>query len=373
MSVQVSYSKQTFVLILFIFLVLFIIEGITRTYDFFNPTCAALTNEMYDDVDYFFKSGICVSFQNAIYFRDPITGLRTFEPDQHSSVVDINNHGFRGSEISKEKPEDVYRIFMVGGSTVYGLYSSDETAIPGYLQTSFNQVESTRKIEVINTGIPGYTSSDELQLIKTKLIEYDPDLLIVYDGHNDLMLQAGYTHTIHHEIKYNFFEYYYKKYFSFYRTPYVFDEINKNINKEIFPQQANPAQYMWESNYIPGKKSSIWKNNILQICELGNENDIDVVYILQPFLITGNKTKSDFEMKMFQITKNPKLGYLEEFEHFLVEFDQLDSSCANTYNLGNIFDNMTETVYFDRSHIGYKNNKIVADKIFELTSPMIIN
>ena len=43
--------------------------------------------------------------------------------------------GFRGTEFSEIKPSDTYRIFMIGGSTMFGAgATSDETTIPGYLQ-----------------------------------------------------------------------------------------------------------------------------------------------------------------------------------------------------------------------------------------------
>jgi hypothetical protein len=35
--------------------------------------------------------------------------------------VYLNSHGFRGQEIIKEKPDNTYRIFTVGGSTTHGL------------------------------------------------------------------------------------------------------------------------------------------------------------------------------------------------------------------------------------------------------------
>ena len=41
------------------------------------------------------------------------------------------------------------------------------------------------KIEVINAGINGAWSGTETAMIKDKLVEFTPDLLLVYDGWND--------------------------------------------------------------------------------------------------------------------------------------------------------------------------------------------
>jgi len=49
----------------------------------------------------------------------------------------------------------------------------------------------------------------------------------------------------------------------------------------------------------------------------------------------------------------------------------LESSCTQTANLWHIFDSIEDTVYFDRSHIAYYNNKILADEIFKLAVPIV--
>ena len=46
-----------------------------------------------------------------------------------------------------------------------------------------------KKINPINAGIPKAYSFTESNLIKNKLLEYNPDLLIIYDGWNDLTIE----------------------------------------------------------------------------------------------------------------------------------------------------------------------------------------
>ena len=64
--------------------------------------------------------------------------------------------------------------------------TSDETTIPGYLQQLLNEKNFEFDIEVINSGIQGADSNTELDLIQGKLVRFSPDLIIVYDGWNDL-------------------------------------------------------------------------------------------------------------------------------------------------------------------------------------------
>ena len=43
-----------------------------------------------------------------------------------------------------------------------------------------------RRIEVINAGVPGYRVIDNVVRLETELYQYRPDLIILYEVHNDL-------------------------------------------------------------------------------------------------------------------------------------------------------------------------------------------
>ena len=98
----------------------------------------------------------------------------------NNCVVTTNSLGFRGSEFSKDKPDTTYRIFAVGGSTTHGatLVNDDETW-PAYLQQKFNQIDLEATVEVINVGIMAATTEQESKMIKDRLVDYDPDLIIM--------------------------------------------------------------------------------------------------------------------------------------------------------------------------------------------------
>ena len=104
-------------------------------------------------------------------------------PNQESQSITINSLGFRGGEFSVEKPNTVYRIFMLGGSTMFGYgATSDETTIPGYVQEFFQNNYEGIDIQVINAGIQGADSFAELNLIETKLLNYSPNMIITSMG-----------------------------------------------------------------------------------------------------------------------------------------------------------------------------------------------
>ena len=118
--------------------------------------------------------------------------LRSLSGDTISDSININSLGFRGDEFLKIKPDNTYRIFMVGGSTIFGTGTiSDDSTIPKYLEYFLKQDQYRFNVEVINSGIQGADSFDELKLIENRVLDFTPDMVIVYDGWNNV--RADYS------------------------------------------------------------------------------------------------------------------------------------------------------------------------------------
>jgi lysophospholipase L1-like esterase len=90
-----------------------------------------------------------------------------------------------------QKPADVFRVIMLGGSTVEGIgVSSPLESLPSKLQLLLEREfpHSSKRIEVINAGISGFSSDQEYLFLIADLLRYEPDLVIAYDGWNDAHL-----------------------------------------------------------------------------------------------------------------------------------------------------------------------------------------
>ena len=101
-----------------------------------------------------------------------------------------NSYGYRYEEFSEKKPAGVYRIIAMGGSCTFGLRAPFAYSLA--LEKILNQNRSGTKYEVINTGVPGYTSLQGLKLLESELLAYGPDLILVYFGWNDHWLARFY-------------------------------------------------------------------------------------------------------------------------------------------------------------------------------------
>ena len=113
------------------------------------------------------------------YFPTPnYVGL---EGDKHNSL------GYRGEEITNPKPDNVFRIVALGGSTTYG------SNVPSYTQTYPHLLEKKLQkeygysnVEVINAGIGGHNSWESLINFQFRVLDLDPDMVILYHGANDV-------------------------------------------------------------------------------------------------------------------------------------------------------------------------------------------
>ena len=98
----------------------------------------------------------------------------------------INSYGLRSPEFEFKKNKDIYRIICLGSSVVYG-EGSDEDTFPFRLEKKLNKMKLKNvTFEVINAGIPGYTSYHTTTQFLTSLIDLKPDLVISYQLFNEL-------------------------------------------------------------------------------------------------------------------------------------------------------------------------------------------
>ncbi|MFT7486211.1 MAG: lysophospholipase L1-like esterase [Candidatus Paceibacteria bacterium] len=108
-------------------------------------------------------------------------------PEESRQKITHNSLGFRGPEISEQKPPGVFRIMCLGGSSTYGHGpTSNERTWPYRLQKRLSMARPDLSIEVINGGCQGYTSFESLTNYAFRGIPLEPDMIIVYHAINDM-------------------------------------------------------------------------------------------------------------------------------------------------------------------------------------------
>ncbi len=102
---------------------------------------------------------------------------------------------FNDQSFAKAKPRGTYRIFCLGGSTTHGRPYDDATSFCGWLRELLPAVDASRRWEVINAGGVSYASYRSALLME-ELALYEPDLFVIYSGHNEFLEERTYQGII---------------------------------------------------------------------------------------------------------------------------------------------------------------------------------
>ncbi|UCF69163.1 MAG: tetratricopeptide repeat protein [Acidobacteriota bacterium] len=142
-----------------------------------------------------------VGVQTGLHREDPFVGFVSNVPlfiessaadGREIMITAPNKRGFFNEQrFTRSKPAGVYRIFCVGGSTTYGRPYDDRTSFAGWLRELLPVADAHHEFEVINAGGISYASYRVARLME-ELVRYEPDLFIVYTGHNEFLEQRTY-------------------------------------------------------------------------------------------------------------------------------------------------------------------------------------
>ncbi len=108
-------------------------------------------------------------------------------PSYERAGTKHNSLGFRGPEIIVPKPDGVVRIVALGGSSTYTInVKNNEHTFTARLQDILREQYDYKNVEVINAGVGGYNSWESLINLAFRVLDLEPDLLIIYQGTNDV-------------------------------------------------------------------------------------------------------------------------------------------------------------------------------------------
>lgn len=90
----------------------------------------------------------------------------------------INDEGFRGPRIPRERVDGALRVALVGDSCTYGTGVEYPRTWGALLEERLE--EAGREVEILNAGVPGYTLFQAARRFEEAVLPFGPDLVILY-------------------------------------------------------------------------------------------------------------------------------------------------------------------------------------------------
>lgn len=326
----------------------------------------------------------------------------TFDMSHNKSraYVYTNEDGFRvpspGYKLPKEKPAGQLRIAVLGGSLVE-LASTYETTLPGSLKKFLQQRYPGRDIEVINAGIASAVSRQSLVQLFLTVVDYHPDIVILYDGGNDIGLPLTYESRPNFPYNFQTMEEAWNLYRDEHRMPLwrvalersnVYRVVRTTLNpgsRELVPTaddpyagtNAVPVERVISDRSFAVNQIAAYLSNWRKLVELSQAYHFRPVCVLTP---ASAGLDPDFAvprmMTSFHLNRQTALEWIRAFNILYDEagtqIEQLrtDYPDAHFLNLTH-FLQPSEKYFWDLAHIYDEANMVVAERIYTDIRPVI--
>lgn len=225
-------------------------------------------------------------------------------------------------------------IITLGGSTTSSYEMWGVKPWPQILYEKFSH--SNKNIKILNGGIAGYNSYQELLKILRDVNSIQPDLVISFSGLNDAV---------------------YSNYDYPYYTPHlqaIYEGFINNTNKYCLP-----LSYGLRNRKEPGE---LWIKNMKYIFEISRLNQIDFLAFLQPFIVSEGY-QMDREESYLINSETEILKCMELERNFLCKVRPQIKDIAFINDMSDCF-NGNKGLFRDQYHVYESGNTIIAEHIY---------
>jgi hypothetical protein len=118
----------------------------------------------------------------------------------------INAAGFRDKEQLLDKPEGVYRIAVLGDDYSEALNVQIQRTWWWQLPRALDACTRGKQIEVLNFAVGGYGTAQELVMLESTAMRYQPDLVLVQFSSRDDVVDNSFALTPHKERPFYFLD-----------------------------------------------------------------------------------------------------------------------------------------------------------------------
>lgn len=196
--------------------------------------------------------------------------IYSFKPNKFGA----NSQGYMDYEYSYGKDEGTFRIIVIGDSVAQGQEVELEESFPKVLERKLNNDRGGRKYEVIVLARTGYSTIQQLVLLKKEAFKYSPDLILWSYSLNDP------AHPVFHSANAELGLYFYKP------KVYLFYFLSKRIFYFIEGIKGKHCA----REYHQFLHCAYWNevvSNIKKIKKISNKWKIPVIFLIHPIFEQG--------------------------------------------------------------------------------------
>jgi hypothetical protein len=292
-------------------------------------------------------------------------------------TVNIDQAGIRqtpGADCSTK----AYKVFMFGGSTMWGWGSPDWGTIPAYLQKDLD-VLMTTPVCVVNLAEDGYVSTQSLFALTLQLQSGNvPDAVIFYSGVNDVLAayesgQAGVHPTLGKMIsKFEEREHPLVKWFKASRQYSVIENLilrRKRQASENGLRFFNNKVLEIDTPRLAESVTAVYLSNYRLVEALADKYGFDRFFFWQPHIAIGEKPltldeqtlRSDLDPLWADLTQ----AVYQKVASVAPEYDRL-------WYLGDVFDDQDTQIWIDKvSHVTPEGNRLVAKEMLKAIETLV--
>lgn len=279
----------------------------------------------------------------------------------------LNASGYRGKLPPETKETDDYRIFVLGGSTVF----NGDPPISVLLEEEFKR-NGKENVEVYNFGVVSSVSRMELVRILLEISELAPDQIIMYNGGNDILTPRAYDPRPGHPHNFMVYE----------NNPLLESDLRSYPSFNLMLYGSNLARYFlpkyFMNEFVPLEAERIaaeygsdkWKDEIVEVYvsnalkaeTISAAFGAECVTFFQPMVYY----KDHPTMTERELMKKEDKGYFADMRKRLrqrIEGSQPGAK-PTIVDLSDIYDECAEDVYIDCIHTMQKYKNAVAEAIY---------
>jgi len=116
---------------------------------------------------------------------DPVL-IWEYKPHGSHRSIETNRYGFRDEDFdSPRKPEGVWRVAFVGDSVTLGLGVEQDQTFERLVVKDARALAPELPVQALNFGVDGYNTAQIAELVKTRVLAFEPDRVVYVMCLND--------------------------------------------------------------------------------------------------------------------------------------------------------------------------------------------